>query len=267
MPSVGEVWVRKKGRVALVRKIVSIEDDRASYLILHPPVNFSKGRKAHGRCRVRTFVRDSRRINEMADYSMLDGATIWRNYRILSTSGRPLFACNENKANRYLRKGYVRPVEGLPDTLQFVTDVAEKTLRRLYGDALDGSEFSSLLMFPKNCRCCCCGRASRLTQHHVVPQRHKKKLPLDLRKHISNILFLCMECHDRIEKACEGWEPDTGGDWKAYARAWKDRLVEVLSPAFLPPGWDIFTPWKGEPCPTPTSSSSVPTATPRTGSA
>jgi hypothetical protein len=140
--------------------------------------------------------------------------------------------CSGKRADFYLRKGYVRPVsEGV---LQFTDDTTEKTLRELYfGD------FSAFFLAVKNDRCVCCGRPDRLTRHHVVPRRHVKKVPLPWRNCLSNVLFVCLECHERYEQAAE---PDpAAADWKAYAYAWKDHFITVMAPAFLPQGWDIVS--------------------------
>jgi hypothetical protein len=56
---------------------------------------------------------------------------------------------------------------------------------------------------------------------------------------LSNVLFLCVECHRRYEAAPE---PDlTCEDWREFVTAWKEHFVSVLRPAHLPEGWDIVS--------------------------
>jgi hypothetical protein len=116
--------------------------------------------------------------------------------------------------------------------LQFTDDTTEKKLAELY----DG-KFTPFFLAVKNDACVCCGRSDRLSRHHVVPQRHKPKVPLPWRHCISNVLFVCLECHERYEQTPEP-EPETA-DWREYVYAWKDHFIRVMEPRFLPVGWDI----------------------------
>ena len=89
--------------------------------------------------------------------------------------------------------------------------------------------------------CVCCGRSDRLSRHHVVPKRHKRKVPLPWRNCLSNVLFVCLECHEKYEQTPEP-APDAT-DWRKYVYAWKDHFIRVMQPKFLPKGWDIVNPF------------------------
>jgi hypothetical protein len=226
----GQVWLRKRSSAALVRRVRAVEGDVVHYEVLHGPAALR--RQPLGSCRLRSFVRHSRRIEEQPDYSHLDGAERFDTFLVLTTQGDPLLRCSAKRARLYLRKGYARPVaEGV---LQFTDDSTEKMLRELYL-----GKFNDFFLAVKNDRCVCCGRADRLSRHHVVPERHKKKVPLPWRGCLSNVLFVCLACHERYEQTPEP-DPDAT-DWRGYVHAWRDHFVRVMEPQFLPAGWDIVS--------------------------
>ena len=119
--------------------------------------------------------------------------------------------------------------------LQFTDDQTERQLREAHQ-----GQFSEFFLAVKNDRCVSCGAGANLTRHHVVPRRHKKKLPPSGRRCLSNVLFLCAGCHQRYEDAPEP-DPEYAGDWQEYARRWKQHFVETLNPQCLPAGWDIIS--------------------------
>ena len=56
---------------------------------------------------------------------------------------------------------------------------------------------------------------------------------------LSNVLFVCLDCHEKYEQTPE---PDLAtGDWREYVYAWKEHFVRVMQPKFLPAGWDIVS--------------------------
>ena len=62
-------------------------------------------------------------------------------------------------------------------------------------------EFNQFFLAVKNDACVCCGRGDRLSRHHVVPKRHKKKVPMPWRNCLSNLaLFVCLDCHEKYEQ-------------------------------------------------------------------
>jgi hypothetical protein len=226
----GQVWLRKRGSAALVRRVREVRDGQVLYEVLHGPA--SQRRNRVGACSLRSFLQHARQIEEQPDYGHLDGAKQWPTFLVLSTRGEPLLRCSQKRAHFYLRKGYANQLaEGV---LQFTDDSTETTLAELYL-----GEFSEFFVAVKNDRCVCCGRGDRLSRHHVVPRRHKRKVPLPWRNCLSNVLFVCLDCHERYEQMPE---PDPeAADWKEYVYAWKGHFLRVLQPQFLPAGWDIVS--------------------------
>lgn len=226
----GQVWLRKRSSVALVRRVRAVEDGKVHYEVLHGPASLR--RKPLRSCNVRSFIQHARPIEEQPDYANLDGARQIATFLVLSTTGQPLLRCSEKRADFYLKKGFAQPVsEGI---LRFTDDTTEKTLRELYN-----GEFSEFFLAVKNDACVCCGRGDRLTRHHVVPQRHKAKVALPWRHCLSNVLFVCLACHERYEQTPEP-DPDAT-DWRQYVYAWKGHFIGVMQPRFLPAGWDIVS--------------------------
>jgi hypothetical protein len=226
----GQVWLRKRGCTAVVRRVRAVEAGKVHYEVLHGPASLI--RNPVGACGLRSFLQHARRIEEQADYSHLDGARRFGTFLVLSTGGEPLLRCNQKRANFYLKKGHARAVAD--GVLQFTDDATERTLGELYL-----GQFSEFFLAVKNDRCVCCGRGDRLSRHHVVPRRHKGKVPLPWRNCLSNVLFVCLECHSRYERTPE---PDPAvTDWREYVYAWKGHFVRVMEPKYLPPGWDIVS--------------------------
>jgi len=224
----GQVWVRKRSSAALVRKVRAVEHGKVHYQVMHGPA--SQRKKPLGTCGVRSFVQDAQLIEEQPDYSHLDGAKQFDTFLVLSTTGQPLLRCSQKRADFYCKKGFARPVAD--GVLQFTDATTETTLAGLYL-----GEFSQFFLAVKNDACVCCGRGDRLSRHHVVPKRHKRKVPLPWRNCLSNVLFVCLDCHQRYEQTPEP-DPDVS-DWRQYVSAWKDHFLRVMQPRFLPAGWDI----------------------------
>ena len=227
-PIAGQVWMKKPNQFSVVREVVSVDEKKVYYKVLHCPNSM---KLKEGSCRIQSFLRDFRKIEPMKDYSLLDGAKHFETFVVLSTTGKTMFRCNEKRAKFYLKKQYAIQVDD--HTLQFTNDVTEDTLNKLY----DG-KFSEFFMVVKNDHCACCGKKARLTRHHIVPKCHKMKLPLELRKCLSNVLFVCIECHKEYDHE---WKPEEGLSWINYILAWRDHFLNTMNPMFLPKGWDIFT--------------------------
>lgn len=220
---VGKKYYHKQGPRGTVCSVVSI-DDKVEYEVLYGP---ALKRQPQGSCNLRQFERWADGVFEGEDYGRLDGAVIHKTHILLDVSGKPLFRCSEKRTAFYIRKGYVKKIDD--DTYQFTNDQTEKKLKLLY----DG-QFSEFFMAIKNDRCCVCGKNYDLTRHHVVPQRHKKNLPLELRTRLSNILFICTACHKTYEDqqlASNSLDP----------YVWKNHFVEIMKPQFIPAGWDIIS--------------------------
>jgi hypothetical protein len=229
-PEVGRVYARRRGGKAEVVRVTALADEWVEFSYLHGPTRAL--RAGTDRCKARNFARAGwTPTEEVADYTHLDGAVLTATYSVLDTQGQPLLRCSAKRAAFYLRKGYA--CEVAPGVLQFTDPQTEERLRVLYAN-----EFSAFFQAVKNDRCVCCGATSNLTRHHVVPKRHKRHVPHPWRSCLSNVLFLCGACHTRYEGTPE---PDLvpGGDWREYVRAWRDHFFRVLSPRFVPAGWDI----------------------------
>jgi hypothetical protein len=233
-PQVGQVYFRKNPNLpkATVVEVVSLNGEWVHYQVLHGPSALV--RRKFDRCKVKNFFaigwRECRRRD---DYHHLDGCKRFDTFLVLGVAGNALFRCSEKRARHYLKKGYARQVE--QGVLQFTNDVTEKRLQELYQ-----GEFSAFFLAVKNDRCCVCGQTTNLTRHHIVPTRHKRKLSTRWRCCISNVLFVCWECHQRDEDAPEPAVP-AGLDGLDYARLWRDHFLAVMQPQCLPAGWDIIS--------------------------
>jgi hypothetical protein len=219
---VGKQYFHKRGVCGAVRRVLAIRDGKVDYQVLHGP---ALKRNALNTCSLRKFALWADGEFAGDDYRRLDGAKLHGTYLVQNVAGEPIFRCGARRGKFYLRKGYA--VEVSDGTLRFTDDTTEKKLSYLY----DG-KLSPFFMEVKNDRCVVCGKDHNLTRHHVVPRRHKRKLALDVRKRISNILFLCMECHHRYED-----QQLVSDSIDPYV--WKNHFVEAMRPKFLPRGWDI----------------------------
>ena len=230
IPEVGQLYFRKgRSGQALVVRVVSV-GEWLEYEIVHGPRRaMSLGT---GRCKAKNFA-DWQPTEERDDYTHLDGCKIFRTFLILDTRGEPILRCSEKRAAFYQKKGYVRVIRD--GVLQFTDDQTERRLRELYP-----GPFSDFFIAVKNDRCVSCGTAGNLTRHHVIPHRHKAKIPQPWRGCLSNVLFLCRTCHERYEVAPEP-DPDLGDDWQDYAQRWKQHCIATLEPRHLPAGWDIVS--------------------------
>jgi hypothetical protein len=226
------VYARRRGGKAEVVRVVAVDGEWAEFRFLHGPTRAL--RAGVGRSKLKNFAAAGwLPTEERDDYAHLDGATKFDTYQVLDTKGEPILRCSARRAAFYLRKGFAKERE--PGVLQFTDPQTEERLRVLY---LGG--FTEFFMEVKNDRCCACGATQDLTRHHVVPKRHKRKLPQPWRSCLSNVLFVCGACHRRYEQSPEPDVPLTD-DWQAYARAWKDHFLAVLQPRFMPAGWDIVS--------------------------
>jgi hypothetical protein len=233
-PEVGKVYFRKGPNTlrATVVEVVAEEGEWAQLKVLHGPGALM--RKQCIRCKQKNFAAAGwQECRRRENYHHLDGCKIFQTFLVLGVAGDPLFRCSEKRARHYLKKGYARLVAA--DVLQLTNDVTEKRLNLLYQ-----GQFSEFFLAVKNDRCGVCGQTANLTRHHVIPTRHKPKMPARWRCCLSNILFVCWDCHQRYEDAPEPDIPE-GIDWLDYARRWRDHFLAVMQPRCLPPGWDIVS--------------------------
>jgi hypothetical protein len=227
----GKCYYRKAGLTVSVRKVERVEGDVVSYRVLSGP---QLKRRDSNRTGLKKFARwATGETEELEDYSHLGGCRRFDTFVVRDTQGRPFFRCTQRKANVYLRKGYAVEVE--PGVLRMTTDHVEKRLHEVH----DG-QFSEFFMAVKNDRCVVCGAGQPLTRHHVVPRRVKGLVPRAVRARLSNVLFVCVGCHERYEQAPEP-ALEVGDDAVAFCRAWRDHFVAVLRPRFLPVGWEVVS--------------------------
>ena len=218
----GKKYYRKRGVCGAVRRVLAVHGDRVSYEVLHGP---AKKRTPRNTCSLRSFALWADGEFDGDDYGRLDGARLHRTFIVQSVVGQPILRCSARRGAFYLRKGYAVRVDD--ETLRFVDDTTEKKLLDLY----DG-KLSPFFLEVKNDRCVVCGKGHNLTRHHVVPQRHKRQLPIEVRKELSNILFLCRDCHNDYEGrqlVSDSHDP----------HVWKAHFLDAMKPRFLPAGWDI----------------------------
>jgi 5-methylcytosine-specific restriction endonuclease McrA len=228
-PTIGNVYWRKGDRFkAVVVEVTGVDDAWVTYRVLHGPRSLL--RKPFIRCKLANFA-DWQECERRESYDHLDGCKPAPTFLVLGVGGDPLFRCSERRANYYRRKGVVR--DAGDGVLQFTDDATEKRLRELHP-----GEFSEFFFAVKNDRCCVCGSTAALTRHHVVPTRHKPNLPRPWRSCLSNVLFVCWDCHKRYEDTPEP-EVLVSLGWPHYAHAWRDHFLRVMQPRFLPEGWDI----------------------------
>ncbi len=227
----GRCYYRKDGLTVSVRKVERIEGQEVSYRVLAGP---QLKRRAQNRTRMKKFLQWAMgQVEELPDYSHLNGCKRFQTFLVRNTKGEPILRCNEDKARFYLRKGYAVEVE--PGVLQYTDEATEKRLGELYlGD------FSKFFLAVKNDRCVVCGQGHGLTRHHVVPQRVKPQVPPPYRSCLSNVLFVCLACHDKYERAPEP-KVTVGDNPLEFCRLWKAHFMAVMKPRFLPEGWDIVS--------------------------
>lgn len=230
MPEVGKKYYRVSHAKGRVVQVTSVNDGWVNATVLHGPGALKK--KGY-RCKEKNFHWHVVPDDWGDDYSKLDGCRIFPTYMVLGHKGDPIFRCSEKRAKHYLKKGFVFQVD--ENTLQFTNDTTEKVLEKLYE-----GKFSEFFMAVKNDKCVCCGKVHGLSRHHVIPQRHKDKLPIYWRRCLSNVLFLCLECHMKYEQAVEP-EFSCDGDWESFVYGWKNHFIEVLNPQYMPSGWDIIS--------------------------
>lgn len=231
-PQVGQVYARRRNGKAEVIRVTAVDGEWAEFCFLHGPTRSL--RAGGGRCKLKNFAAAGwQPTDERGDYAHLDGATKFSTYVVLDTKGEPILRCSAKRAAFYLRKGFAKELSA--GVLQFTDPQTEERLRVLY---LGG--FTEFFMEVKNDLCVACGATCDLTRHHVVPKRHKRKLPQPWRSCLSNVLFVCGACHRKYEEAPEPEVPLTD-DWQAFARAWKEHFFAVLQPRFVPAGWDIIS--------------------------
>lgn len=233
--NVGSCYYRKRNGHVSVRKILDIKDNKVSYKRLYGPASHMKFGET-GSATFKAFKRWlTGEVSEGANFASLKGAEIQPSYLVYDSAGSPIFRCTKKKAKFYLSHHYAESVGSEAIRLNEHGRKTEEMLKMLHGDAINPFFFAV-----KNDKCVCCGQSYNLTRHHVVPKRHKKKIPVDIIRCVSNVLFLCMECHTKYERYSE-LEPNDGiADPVELVNAWSEHFISTMKPKYLPEGWGIF---------------------------
>jgi hypothetical protein len=232
----GKCYYRKSNGRISVRKILGVRDKKISYQRIYgPPAKLLNTVQETNPQRFRKWMHGE--IIESADFKALDGAHIHPTFIVHSFDGVPLFRCSQKRANFYLRRGYATKIK--EDSIRF-TEAGKRTeivLQNIYGDISDHPFF----MAPKNDKCVVCGKPNNLTKHHIVPRRHIKKINHTVSCCLSNVLFVCVDCHTEYERHSEQEPNNEISDSIDLVKAWRDHFLTTMKPRFLPDGWDIFS--------------------------
>jgi hypothetical protein len=220
---VGHFYYRKRTGASSVRRVISIEK-----YILYEYVHGPQMRKTrYGRTSHKNFLKwADGEIQDGVSFSSLDGAVIFEPIELMDENGKIILCCTPKKATWFVRKG-IAVWDG--NRLRSVGNQIVNRLRERYGENLHNPFFVD----KKNKRCVVCGTVNNLTRHHIVPRRHLKGIPMDIRRCLSNILWVCAPCHKRYEEKCEPVE-------KIDPIVWRDHFVKTMSPSYIPFGWDII---------------------------
>ena len=114
---------------------------------------------------------------------------LYSNTALLHPDGSILCYVDARKAEWYLRKGLGKKH-------------GDNAVQLLFKPAGRGASRVPFMIEPKENICVACGKTKDLTQHHVVPLRYRKLLPLRAKRHGSyDVLGLCSDCHRKYEDA------------------------------------------------------------------
>jgi len=227
----GQCYIHTFNGKSLVRKVISIDSNRVLYEF-RSGIPFKRGLK-HNSTTLRRFAQwATAPIEELPDYSYLDGFVVYKNYTVLSVLGHELMKCQERKVQFYLKKGLMKWID--EDTLQFTTEKIENSLLHYHG-----GKMPEYMMTEKNKCCVVCGITTHLTKHHIVPKKDLPNYPLEVKSNFCNLLAVCIKCHNDYELikedvSFEGYTFQTAIDWMNH-------FIETMKPKFLPKGWHILT--------------------------
>lgn len=216
---------RTRGMFASVRLVTGISGNEVFYRVLHGPALKKHPVGKTTLNGMKRWMTDEYTGDE--NYYRLDGAHIHESYLVQDTEGNVRFRCGMKRAKFYLRKGYAVEVG---DHLIRLTN--NKTIE-IFNQLYDG-KLSSFFLAVKNQKCVVCGVDRPLTRHHVVPRRITRILPKSVKCRLSNILFVCVDCHKRYNDndiTHEELDPNV----------WMEHFVKTMEPKHLPEGWTLVT--------------------------
>lgn len=213
-----------RGRISGIRLVTQVADDVVHYELLYGPL---KKRQPTGTATVRSMTRWASGLYTGDDqYDKIGGAVIHKTFVALNYDATPLFRCSSRRAEWYVKKDYAEYVDS--ETIRLKDATTAETLNKLYGGSL-----SPFFMAVKNDKCVCCGVDRPLTRHHVVPKRVLPLVPQWRKVGLSNILFVCVECHKKYHELEDGYE-------QLDPNKWADHFMKVMEPKFLPDGWKLY---------------------------
>jgi len=232
---IDKCYYSRNGGKVVVKKIVSIQNNRITYKRIY-------GRPAKllnsvGECSIITFRNwMNGEIGEDVDFSSIEGATIYPTYLVYNTKGIPIFRCFQRRARFYLKRNFAIEIGNCELQLTEKGAKTEEMLIKRYGDL----SHLPFFMAVKNDKCVVCGSNKSLTSHHIIPKRLKNTLPIQMRKELSNVLYICSSCHERYERHIEKQGDFIMEDPESFVIAWRDDFINTMNPKYLPAGWDIF---------------------------
>jgi hypothetical protein len=147
----------------------------------------------------------------------------------------PFCRCTCKTAERYLRKGYAKLIGD--KQIKFIVGYVEDKMVEKSGMTIEEMAADEYFMADKNKCCAVCKTEKRLSKHHIVPERHKDKVPPEILSEIANVLIVCWGCHGKYESWFEEHgEPnfDLGNPIN-----WYNHFIEVMKPEHLQ-GWHIY---------------------------
>ena len=224
---VGDIFYKNECGKATVRKIIKIFSETAYYETIRGSNSVMK-KHQFGNCKIKKF-KAWKKISPDINLETLDGAKIWPSVNVLNPKGTLLFVCYLKKAKWYVKKHYAKWIDN--QTIQLTNNETEKRIKEIWPVKSD------FFFEIKNKKCVVCGVTTNLSRHHVVPQSEKKKISDIERRKISNILFLCRDCHDKYEKI-ERDIPYIND--RQFITAWESHFLQIMKPQYLPKHWRLY---------------------------
>ena len=217
------MYYKKKGGKGTVRLVTLVEGDKVHYRVVCGP---AMKKQPTGVVPLKSMVKWATGVYMGDDqYHKLDGAKITKTFVVENVNGQPEFRCGLKRANFYVRKGYAKTID--ESTIRLNSPVTLERFHQLY------EILNPFFMAVKNDKCVVCGVDAPLTRHHVVPRRVLKLLPNKIKRRMSNILFVCVECHKKYN------DNDIKTD-ESDPKVWLRHFIHVMDPKHMPEGWDIF---------------------------
>jgi len=231
----GHTYYRKANFHATVKKVTKVDDGIVHFEVVYGSHQIMR-RSRSGTQPLNRFCQwATGELPADYDFHRLDGAKINPTYILHDSVGNQLVRASERQIGRWQKMGFDIIAEDRQYRLR--DHETEKRLRALWHQQPDQNRY---FLSIRNEKCCVCGKDYGLTRHHVLPQRHKQKLPQWIKKWLSNVLFTCWDCHLAYETQC-GTEPVAYNpdDPEGYVQAWEAHFRKTMQPKFIPEGWHL----------------------------